>query len=114
MTLSQKFDLKEYKSGQNIITQGEKGDGFFVIQEGKAKVTLLQSGTTHEVGTLKSGDYLGERALLNSAPRAATVTAIVPTTCLFWSADNFFKLFTRSHLNIKFAKRVAVSAEQMG
>eukprot|EP00468_Gymnochlora_sp_CCMP2014_P003604 CAMPEP_0167753154 /NCGR_PEP_ID=MMETSP0110_2-20121227/7548_1 /TAXON_ID=629695 /ORGANISM="Gymnochlora sp., Strain CCMP2014" /LENGTH=761 /DNA_ID=CAMNT_0007638873 /DNA_START=3 /DNA_END=2288 /DNA_ORIENTATION=+ len=114
LQLGEAFDLLEFKPNQDIIKQGEKGDGFYIMQEGKAKVTIKSNGQTSEVGELKAGDYFGERALLNTAPRAATVTATAATRCLYWSAEAFYKLFTKSDLNIQFAKRVAVSAESMG
>eukprot|EP00466_Bigelowiella_natans_P016722 jgi/Bigna1/89125/estExt_fgenesh1_pg.C_440044 len=72
------------------------------------------AGRVQQVAELKEGDYLGERALLDNAPRAATVTAITAAVCLYWSAESFYKLFTKKQLNIQFAKRVAISAEAMG
>ncbi|GAB5362406.1 hypothetical protein AAMO2058_000794100 [Amorphochlora amoebiformis] len=114
LLLGEAFEHLEFKPNQDIIRQGEKGNGFYIIQEGKAKVVVKSSGQVQQVAELKTGDYLGERALLDNAPRAATVTATANTSCLYWSAEAFYKLFTKSQLNIQFAKRVAVSAETMG
>uniref|UniRef100_A0A7S3ZEV3 cGMP-dependent protein kinase n=1 Tax=Lotharella globosa TaxID=91324 RepID=A0A7S3ZEV3_9EUKA len=114
LKLGEAFEVMEFKLNQDIIRQGEKGNGFYIIQEGKAKVMVKKGGKSEQVAELKVGDYLGERALLDNAPRAATVTATAPTICLYWSGEAFYKLFTKKHLNIKFAKRVAISAETMG
>jgi CRP-like cAMP-binding protein len=54
-----------------LTTEGELGDGFFVIIEGRAEV----SRQGRPVTTLGSGSYFGELALLDPAPRDATVVA---------------------------------------
>lgn len=66
---------KKYKEGDVIITQGEKGDLFFILVEGEAKATLNDNPDV-SVKTYKPGDYFGELALLRGEPRAANVTAV--------------------------------------
>jgi CRP/FNR family transcriptional regulator, cyclic AMP receptor protein len=62
---------RTFSSGQEIAVEGESGVGFFVIEDGQAKVT----GGGDEVRTLGPGDYFGEVALITQGPRTATVTA---------------------------------------
>jgi CRP-like cAMP-binding protein len=59
-------------AGTAIVTQGEDGDALFVVLDGRATVT--RDGV--HVGDLGPGDHFGELALLDPAPRAATVTAV--------------------------------------
>jgi CRP/FNR family transcriptional regulator, cyclic AMP receptor protein len=62
---------RTFSSGQEIAVEGESGVGFFVIEDGQAKVTVGGD----EVRTLGPGDYFGEVALITQGPRTATVTA---------------------------------------
>lgn len=71
--------------GTALVREGETGDEFFVLMMGIATV----SRQDHEVATLEPGDYFGELALFDPAPRNATVTATVPVTVAVMDRDRF-------------------------
>ena len=58
-------------AGKTLVSEGETGHEFFVILEGTAKV----SRQGRKVATIGPGSAFGELALLEKAPRNATVTA---------------------------------------
>ena len=62
---------RTFSAGQEIAVEGQSGVGFFVIEDGRAKVTVGGD----EVRMLGPGDYFGEVALITQGPRTATVTA---------------------------------------
>ncbi|KAJ3330878.1 hypothetical protein HDU93_010059 [Gonapodya sp. JEL0774] len=66
-----------YEDGATVIKQGDKGDAFYIVESGDAKVFKKdESGVDREMSLrLKRGDYFGELALLTSNPRAATIVA---------------------------------------
>ena len=63
--------IREHQQGDVIIHEGAKGRDFFVILEGTASIT--RGG--QEVAKIDRGDFFGELALFDPAPRNATVTA---------------------------------------
>ena len=71
-----------FKVGTYVITQGEVGDKFYVIQSGEVKCTVADGDKQKEVLRLGAGSYFGERALLSSKPRAANVIATKKLKCL--------------------------------
>jgi CRP-like cAMP-binding protein len=73
----------QFRSGVNIVTQGDPSARLYVIIEGTADVRV--HGT--KVETIGPGDYFGEIAVIDGQPRAATVTATSPVSAL--SLANF-------------------------
>jgi CRP/FNR family cyclic AMP-dependent transcriptional regulator len=59
-------------SGETVlIREGETGDAFYVLLEGDATV----SQDERQIAVVHAGDHFGELALLDPAPRDATITA---------------------------------------
>lgn len=69
---------RTFEPGTSIVSEGEPGQGFYLIVSGRARV---QRGD-RIIRTLEPGDYFGELALLRNQPRSATVVAADRTTCL--------------------------------
>lgn len=72
--IAQLTDQIDVPAGDVLTREGTPGREFYVIVEGKAKVTLGDK----EVATLGAGDFFGEMAIVDQGPRAATVTAETP------------------------------------
>src|SRR5258708_34888093 len=60
-----------------VFFENEEGDFFFMILEGRIKVTILgDDGREIILSVLGPGDFFGEMALLDNEPRTATAIAV--------------------------------------
>lgn len=89
----------KFGPGEAIVTQGEKGEDFFIIQSGTAIVEAsINAGPPSEVAQLAAGEYFGEKALLTGEVRRATVRA-ASEGCVTLSINS--KTFHSCGLNLR-------------
>ena len=68
--------LFRFKPKQRIYSQGDPAESVFLIEEGKAILTVVsRSGKEATLGVLHPGDFLGESCLNGQPFRAHTATA---------------------------------------
>ncbi|KAL8755347.1 MAG: hypothetical protein Q9199_003697 [Rusavskia elegans] len=68
------LETQKFSDGQTIIQEGDKGEAFFMVEQGEAEVYKKDAGEK-AIKLYKKGDYFGELALLDDKPRAASVAA---------------------------------------
>jgi CRP/FNR family transcriptional regulator, cyclic AMP receptor protein len=82
--------LKEriFREGETVAQEGQGAVGFFVIEDGEARVSVRGE----DRGRLGPGDYFGEIALIAETERTATIIAGTELRCLgmtFWDFRPF-------------------------
>ncbi len=89
--LSNAMTLKSFDPGHEIIKKGDVGNTFYVVREGKVKVSDIgfDANTKFDDHELGAGDFFGERALLTGDKRAATISAIDKCSVLCLERDEF-------------------------
>ncbi len=88
---------RSYKTGAVICRQGDRGTTFYVIVDGHVTATQhTEDGEDRLLSILHPGNYFGEMALIDNAPRMATITAATPVTLLEFEEDVFDRLVVES------------------
>ena len=78
----------EVPEGYVLTREGDTGQEFFVLVEGKAEVSVKGKS----LGERGAGEFLGEIALLEDTKRTATVTATTPLRLFVLTRQDFRRL----------------------
>ncbi len=101
--LAESMHERTYDAGQEVVSQGDCGVGFFVILDGVARVS--QDG--EERGTLAAGDYFGEMALIDGDDRMASVRAEGELRCAAMTPWTF-RPFVKDHPDVAWSLLIAL------
>lgn len=76
--LFSRFEEIPVRAGQVIIKQGDPGDYYYIIKQGKCRVSRQSASDAGEVtlAEFSSGDAFGEESLISEKPRNATVSML--------------------------------------
>ncbi len=80
--------VHDVAAGVMLVRQGEAGDTFYVLLDGSAQVA--RNG--RRIATLEAGDWFGELAVLDAAPRNADVVTTSDATIGILDARSFRRL----------------------
>jgi CRP-like cAMP-binding protein len=84
---------RRVRRNEVIFHQGDPGDSLHVVASGAVKIVLPSAeGDEAIIATLRPGDFFGELALLDGAPRSATATALEPSDTLVLPRPVFIDL----------------------
>lgn len=83
-----------FEAGQIILKQGDPGDYYYVITEGRAQVVLEDASghSEEELAQLGVGRGFGEEALVSGEPRNATVRALTRCSLMRLASASFVRL----------------------
>jgi len=80
---------RTYKKNTMLFAEGEPGDELFIIQKGSIKITKIVDHKEVLLAMLNPGDILGEMALLEGKPRAASAVAYEDCDVMVVNKANF-------------------------
>jgi uncharacterized membrane protein len=88
--LAAAVDQVNYKSGETIFNESDRGDALYVIDSGSVRIWVLDEDIKPvTLAELKEGDFFGELAVLDRGPRSSNATAITDTELHRLSSDDF-------------------------
>lgn len=77
-SLARITETAHFPSGHEIVTEGDEGDFCAIIVDGSVEV--VRGGTT--IASLATGEIFGEMALIDPAPRSASVRTLTEVTAI--------------------------------
>jgi CRP/FNR family cyclic AMP-dependent transcriptional regulator len=93
LTLAGQMRRRRFRRGEVIFHQDDIGDSLQVVVSGGVKIVLpSQEGDEAIIASLHPGEFFGELALLDGAPRSTTATALDATETLALPRDRFLSL----------------------
>ena len=85
-----------FPAGHVIFSAGDAGDGFYVVESGRVQISAVVGRNQPRVlATIGPGDFFGEMAVVDEAPRSATATAEVETKAYFLGRDKLLDLLAK-------------------
>ena len=89
-------EIRSFNAGEVIFTAGEPGDGFYVVESGRVRISAVVGRNEPRVlATIGPGDFFGEMAVMDDAPRSATATAEVDTRTVFLERQKLLELLQK-------------------
>lgn len=78
-----------YQKGDILFVEYEPGDSFYLIQEGRVRISKIMAGIEKTIDVLQPGEIFGEMAILEEAPRSANAMALDKVKVLQFNKANF-------------------------
>jgi len=99
---------KKYAAGEDIITQGDKGDFYYIIKSGRVAVLKKKKGEEEykQIAALGDGDAFGEEALIRDDPRNATCRAVEETAVLALNKKDFDQIVKAAFMENIFPEEI--------
>lgn len=111
---------QHFKKGEMIITEGDKGDYFYILLKGKVQV--LQKTFANDIIALANLDdsmniFFGEAALIGQDTRSASIVAITDCETIALSGEDFLTLAEAEPLfgyrvTLKLAQRMSATIKK--
>ncbi|CAE7878016.1 Pka-R2 [Symbiodinium microadriaticum] len=112
LQLAEAFTSQHAEDGEKLVQEGDEGSELFFIESGTVSVRTEE----RELTRLSQGQYFGETALVEKAPRNASVYAVGDVRLRVLTRDHFemFDLHRKLHLELKHANMTNGLQELLG
>jgi CRP/FNR family transcriptional regulator, cyclic AMP receptor protein len=92
------LEVRRLTEGEEVFHEGEAGDAWYIVYEGRTRVVQQLGGSMSEVAVLAPGACFGEMSILDGGARSATIEAIGPTTLFRFRRARFQGLLDQGSL----------------
>jgi len=90
--LAEEIDQVNYKAGDTIFNEHDRGDALYILEEGNVRIWVYDDDVKEvTLAQLKPGDFFGELAVLDRGERSSSATAVTDIHLHRLSSDDFQK-----------------------
>jgi glutaminase len=102
---------RTYEPGETIINAGDPARELFLLSRGTVSVFLpIEGGVRKRLATFTPGSAFGEMAIIDHAPRSATILADVSVTCELLSVARLTALgHTHPRIKIQILENISLA-----
>lgn len=94
------IETRSLEAGEKVFESGDTGDELYLIRRGTIRIELsMGHESTHHLATFGRGDFFGEMAFLDHAPRSADAIASSDTDLFVISRERFDR-FAADHKRV--------------
>jgi len=88
--LAEEIDQVNYKAGETIFNEHDRGDALYILEEGAVRIWVMDEDVNEvTLAELQPGTFFGELAVLDRGERSSSATAIVDSHLHRLSSDDF-------------------------
>ena len=88
--LAEKIDQVNFKNGEVIFNEHDRGDSLYVVERGSVRIWVIDEDVNEvTLAELKPGEFFGEMAVLDRGERSSSATAVGDTHLHRLSSDDF-------------------------
>jgi hypothetical protein len=92
--LASVVEERKFDTGKELFREGDVGDAVYLVVRGKVRVVVGTNGAEKTLNELGPGSVIGEMAVLDGAPRSATVRALERTRALRVPGEGFKRVMS--------------------
>lgn len=81
------------KADEYLLREGEESTTMYFLQSGTLAVLKRQGDEEKQIGTIYSGEVVGEMSFLDKEPRSASIKAMKESELVVIPAEKFDKVF---------------------
>ncbi len=102
--------VRNFRAGEVIFSAGDAGDGFYVVETGEVRISaVVGQNEPRTLAMIGAGDFFGEMAVVDDAPRSASAIAETATRAFFLSRETLLRLLEeRPHLALNIVREFSI------
>lgn len=95
--ISKLVENRRFSKGEVVIREGDQGSSLFAVKGGQFRAYVTRGGNQQDLAVFQPGESFGELALVDAAPRSASVEALTSGELLELTAEEFAKILHHSN-----------------